>query len=32
MSKIRRIACNRWFVAGASLLALIETSGASKRW
>ena len=31
MSKIRRIACNKWFLASASLLALIEASGAPQK-
>jgi hypothetical protein len=32
MSKIRRIACNKWFITAASMLALVEASGAPKKW
>lgn len=32
MSKIRRIARNKWFLSSATVLALIEVVGAGGKW
>lgn len=32
MSKIRRIAYNKWFLTSATLLMVLETTGAGRKW
>ena len=32
MSKIRRIARNKWFLSSATFLALVEVVGAGGKW
>ena len=32
MSKIRRIAYNKWFLTSATIVAMLETTGATRKW